>query len=75
MREYKPEGVASKDVAKEAYISGIRAIGGAKKYYECGKLAKTGPAIQVAECLHAAKEELTEEDWADKWAERMYGSP
>ena len=66
--------VKSRDVAKANYLEGIRRIGGAAKYYECGKKAETGPAIEVAKCLQAAKKELSEEDWAEKWAKRMYGS-
>jgi len=66
--------VKSRDVAKANYLEGIRAIGGATKYYECGRKAREGPAIEVAKCLRAAKKTLSEEDWAEKWAKRMYGS-
>ena len=65
--------VASREVAKANYLRGIKAIGGAAKYYECGALAARGPAIQVAKCLKEAKAKLTEEEWAEKWADRMYG--
>jgi len=65
--------VKTKDVAKKNYLNGIKAIGGAAAYYECGKKAETGPAIAVAECLQAKRKAITEEKWADKWADRMYG--
>jgi len=65
--------VKSRDVAKTNYLDGIRAIGGASVYYECGRLADNGPAIKVAECLQAKKRAVSEEQWAEKWAKRMYG--
>jgi len=51
-----------------------REQGGASKYYECGKKAETGPAIEVAKCLQAAKRAKTTEDFVRAWVSRMYGS-
>ena len=65
--------VKSRDIAKKNYLDGVKAIGGASAYYECGKLADTGPAIKVAECLQAKKKAVSEDKWAEKWATRMYG--
>ena len=65
--------VVSRDIAEAKYKSGIERIGGASKYYECGKKAETGPAIEVAKCLQAAKRAKTTEDFVRAWATRMYG--
>jgi len=65
--------VKSRDVAKRNYLNKIRELGGAKAYYDCGKLAETGPAIKVAECLQGLKKARSEEDWAKAWEKRMYG--
>ncbi len=67
--------VVSRELAKERYRKGIDDIGGPSKYYECGKKAETGPAIEVAKCLQAAKttKAATAADWAENWAKRMYG--
>lgn len=66
--------VASREIGVANYKDGINRIGGAAKYYECGKKAETGPAIEVAKCLQEAKKRRTTEDWASTWAKRMYGS-
>jgi len=66
--------VVSKEIAIEKYRAGIERIGGADKYYECGKKAETGPAIEVAKCLQAAKRAKTTEDFVNAWAKRMFGS-
>jgi len=66
--------VKSADIAKENYRRGIEKIGGAAKYYECGAKADTGPAIEVAKCLQAAKRARTTEDFVSAWGQRMYGS-
>ena len=63
----------NREFLKGKYLEGVRAIGGASKYYECGELAKRGPAIKVAECLMAAKKKITEDKWAEKWAKAMFG--
>ncbi len=67
--------VVSKDIAREKYRKGIQDIGGPSKYFECGRKADTGPAIEVAKCLQAAKttKAASAEEWADRWAKRMYG--
>ena len=65
--------VVSRDIAAEKYRRGIDRIGGADKYYECGKKAETGPAIEVAKCLQAAKRAKTTEDFVSAWVSRMYG--
>lgn len=66
--------VKSVEIAKENYRRGIDRIGGAPKYYECGKKAETGPAIEVAKCLQAAKRARSTEDFVSAWAARMYGA-
>lgn len=55
----------SKGVRK--YTAGVSRIGGATTYYSCGE--KGG--MDVAVCLKAAKEKLTEADWANAWEEAM----
>jgi len=65
--------VVSRDIAAGKYKSGIERIGGASKYYECGKKAESGPAIEVAKCLQAAKRAKTTEDFVSAWVTRMYG--
>lgn len=52
---------------KAKYISGIKAIGGAKEYFSCG--AKGG--MDVAVCLAGLREALSEEDWGSKWEHAM----
>jgi hypothetical protein len=65
----------SPDVAKENYRKGIEGVGGAAKYVECGRQADTGPAINVAKCLEAAKKAaLTTEAMVSRWASRMFGA-
>lgn len=66
--------VVSRTIAVEKYRSGINRIGGADKYYECGKKAEEGPAIEVAKCLQAAKRAKTTEDFVTAWASRMFGT-
>jgi len=66
--------VVSADIGTANYKAGIERIGGASKYYECGKKAETGPAIEVAKCLQAAKRAKTTEDFVSAWRRRMYGS-
>jgi len=66
--------VVSRDIGVAKYRAGIERIGGAAKYYECGKKAETGPAIEVAKCLQAAKRAKTTEDFVNAWAARMFGS-
>ena len=66
--------VVSRDIAVAKYKGGIERIGGAAKYYECGKKAETGPAIEVAKCLQAAKRAKTTEDFVNAWAARMFGT-
>jgi len=65
--------VVSREIGTEKYRKGIERIGGASKYYECGAKAETGPAIEVAKCLQAAKKTKTTEDFVSAWASRMYG--
>jgi len=65
--------VVSREIAEAKYRAGIERIGGAAKYYECGKLAENGPAIQVAQCLQAAKRAKTTDDFVRAWVSRMYG--
>jgi len=65
--------VVSRDIAEKKYREGIERIGGAKTYYECGKKAETGPAIEVAKCLQAAKRAKSTEDFVKAWVSRMYG--
>jgi hypothetical protein len=65
----------SADVAKENYRTGIEGIGGAAKYVECGRQADSGPAINVAKCLEAAKKSaLSTEAMVARWAKRMFGA-
>lgn len=52
---------------KAKYEGGIRAIGGARAYRDCG--ARGG--MDVAVCLAGLKEALDEGDWASKWADAM----
>lgn len=52
---------------KAKYLRKIKAIGGAAKYYDCGK--KGG--IKVALCLKALKSVVPEETWADEWEKKM----
>jgi len=66
--------VVSREIGEKNYREGIERIGGASKYYECGKKAETGPAIEVAKCLQAAKRAKTTEDFVRAWVSRMYGS-
>jgi len=66
--------VKTVDIGTENYRSGIERIGGASKYYECGKKAESGPAIEVAKCLEAARKSKTTEDFVSAWRRRMYGS-
>jgi len=66
--------VVSRDIAEKNYREGIERIGGAAKYYECGKKAETGPAIEVAKCLQAAKKAKTTEDFVRAWVSRVYGT-
>lgn len=65
--------VVSREIAAEKYRIGITRIGGAAKYYECGEKAASGPAIEVAKCLEAAKKRRTTEDFVEAWVRRMYG--
>jgi len=65
--------VVSREIAEKKYREGIERIGGAEKYYECGRKAETGPAIEVAKCLAAAKRAKTTEDFVKAWVSRMYG--
>jgi len=65
--------VVSRDIAVAKYRKGIERIGGAAKYYECGKEAETKPAIEVAKCLQAAKTKKTTDDFVAAWSLRMYG--
>jgi len=57
----------------EAYVAGVQRIGGPPKYYECGKKADIGPAIEVAKCLEAARIAKTMADWADAYARKVFG--
>ena len=66
--------VKSREIGVEKYRSGIERIGGASKYYECGSKADTGPAIEVAKCLQAAKKKKTTEDFVSAWSKAMYGA-
>ena len=52
---------------KDKYEGGIKAIGGARAYRDCG--AKGG--MDTAVCLAGLKEALDEGDWADKWSTAM----
>lgn len=52
---------------KSKYLRKIKALGGATKWYECGK--KGG--IKVALCLKALKAVIPEETWADEWEKKM----
>lgn len=52
---------------KRKYIAKISALGGASKYYDCGK--KGG--MDVAICLKGMKAALTETNWGDAWATAM----
>jgi len=52
---------------KEKYTKKIKALGGAKAYYDCG--AKGG--MDVAVCLRGLRVALTEEDWANAWEVAM----
>lgn len=65
--------VKTRDIASSKYKAGIERIGGASKYYECGAKADTGPAIEVAKCLEAAKKSKTTEDFVNAWVKAMYG--
>jgi len=56
------------------YVSGIKRLGGAKRYYFCGEQAAAkGKAIYVAACLKAAKKKLTERDWGKAWSRAVFG--
>ena len=48
---------------KKMYMAGIRAIGGTKVYYTCGK--KGG--IRVARCLKGRKATKPLDYWAHRW--------
>ena len=49
------------------YEAGIKAIGGARAYNDCG--AKGG--MDTAVCLAGLRSALNEGDWAAKWASAM----
>ena len=65
--------VKTADIGSSNYSAGIEGIGGAAKYFECGAKADTGPAIEVAKCLEAARKSKTTSDFVAKWKKRMYG--
>ncbi|GAH96609.1 unnamed protein product [marine sediment metagenome] len=52
---------------KAKYLRKIKALGGAAKWYECGKRG----GIRVALCLKALKVVIPEETWADEWEKKM----
>ncbi len=52
---------------KVKYEAGIKAVGGAAKYRQCGAEGGMNTAI----CLAAEKASLDEGDWAAKWATAM----
>lgn len=66
--------VKTADVGTANYRYGIETkMGGASKYYECGAKADSGPAIEVAKCLEAARKSRTTEDFVAAWKKKMYG--
>ena len=66
--------VKTREIVVKKYKRGIERIGGAPKYYECGKEAEKGPAINVAKCLQAAKRSKTTEDFVNAYEEAMFGT-
>lgn len=53
---------------KAKYTAGVNKIGGAAKYYECGR----NGGMKTATCLKEAKAKAgSVEDWANAWATAM----
>jgi len=67
------EEVVSADEAARRYKDAIRARGGARAWYDCGKKYPREGVKGVAECMKGLKIEITEEDWGDKYEKRYTG--
>ena len=53
---------------KAKYIAGVNRIGGAEKYFECGRSG----GMKTATCLKEAKAKVgTTTAWAETWAKAM----
>ncbi len=65
--------VRSASQAAANYRSGVEAIGGAAKYYECGGRKGSG-FLAVAACLNAAKQTAGLDKWITRYTQAAGGA-
>ncbi|RLE44213.1 hypothetical protein DRJ16_02680 [Candidatus Woesearchaeota archaeon] len=59
--------VKSPEYAKARYLAGVKAVGGARAYRECGERVTTGGVMAVAECMKGLKAMVSEDTWAEHY--------